>query len=70
MRALKILGGVIFLVLIASAIAIVWGGLETNRMISKCHDNSAAEYVADYEERVSFCGTFGASSAQPLPRGQ
>jgi len=69
MRLLKILGGFCLSCLIVFVIAIVWSGLAADAMISNCHDNSAGEYISDYEARKAYCGEFGASTADKMPYG-
>lgn len=69
MRTFKIIGGMAVLALAAFTVSLVWAGLEVNDMISKCHDNSAAEYIPEFKARKAYCGEFGASSSDPLPQG-
>lgn len=68
MQVLRILGIMAGLALAAFAALLVWSGLYANDMISRCHDNSAEEYIPDFEARKAYCGEFGASASAPLPR--
>ncbi|MBY5363668.1 hypothetical protein HFO97_27745 [Rhizobium leguminosarum] len=69
MQTFRIVGGMTVLALVAIAVLFIWSGLAAKEMISKCHDNSAGEYIAELNARKAFCGDFGANSSDPLPRG-
>ncbi|MCH4547046.1 hypothetical protein MK632_14850 [Rhizobium changzhiense] len=69
MRTFRIIGGMTVVALVAIAVLFVWSGLAANEMISKCHDNSAGEYIPELNARKAYCGEFGANTSDPLPRG-
>lgn len=69
MRLSKIPGEIYLSCLFVFIVAVVWSGIAGDNMISKCLDNSAGEYIGDYDARKAHCGEFGASAADKMPYG-